>query len=258
VSALLNYSMMQNVIKILVITLVLLLGCSQHPRFDTFIAGSAGEALREIIGRGESIEYFSAQPEFRLSGAFGKFSFKGDINYTVDYGWNIKLVGPLRMKLVDIKTQGNHFEVDIPHKGETIEIELDQPIDIPGFDIDLPNSEFLANLLFPIVTINDPNSWKIAHYEIGQPGVLTLINTDSENSDSLVFKLNYSPLRIFKQELWQDNEIVFTRDFKYNSVVNYLPDRTVIKANDLKLDIKYESMDIEFRSTTDKDMREPL
>jgi len=115
--------MIQNVIKIFTITAILLSGCSRHPRFETFTAGSPEEAFKEIFSQGESIEYFSAQPEFRLSGAFGKFSFKGDITYNDDYGWNIQLIGPLRMKLVDIKTQGNHFKIDIPHKGETIEID---------------------------------------------------------------------------------------------------------------------------------------
>ncbi|NQT35381.1 hypothetical protein HQ587_09340 [bacterium] len=232
----------------LMVMLLLIAGCARHPAFQIFHAASPEEAFDELVSRSKSLERFSAHPDFHLTGSFGKVSFKADIEFSTDRGWNVSIDGPLGIRIVEVVSAGDKFIVNIPHNGYTTELDIDQEFEIPEYDISFPDLSIITSLLLPLIYFDDPDSWTPVSGEPGQPGNLSLVRGNNEG-DSLAIKLDYQPLRVHNQEFWQDGELLLKRNFVYNSETDYFPDRTVIMVNDLILDIKYKSVEIDFISS---------
>ncbi len=229
--------------------LLVLSGCAVHPRFETIATSTSEEAIDELYARSRSIGRFAADTDFTLSGDFGRFQFKGKINYSVDDGWRVKLTGPLGVKLAVVESVGDHFTVYIPHSGITTEIDADSSLEFPELDITFPDLSFLTTLLLPVTVLDDRDEWQIVRVATSKHSTsVTLVGNEKSQGDSLVMSLDYSPLRIYREDLWQDGELQISRRFKYRTDRDNVPDRIIIKVNDLVLEIKYKSIDMEIKS----------
>ncbi len=228
---------------------IVLTGCAVHPRFETVTTSTPKAAIDKLSARSRSIGHFAADADFILSGDFGRFQFKGKIDYWVIDGWLVKLTGPFGVKLAIIESVGDHFTIDVPHGGITTEIDVDSRLEFPELDIMFPDLSFLTTLLLPVTVLNDRNEWQIVHVGTEHSTSITLVGNEKSKRDSLVISLDYSPLRIYREDLWRDGELQLSRRFKYRTDKDNVPDRIIIKVNDLVLEVKYKSIDMEIESS---------
>lgn len=235
-----------------------MLSCARRPCFETYMAVTPQEVLSELIYRCESVEGFTAEPEFQLSGPFGRFRFKGDIDYGVDRGWHVLLSGPLGIRLAEIESIGNRFIINMPYNTMMTEVDIDHPVNLPEYDISFPDLSFATTLLMPYTSLTETEEWSIACGEAGSPGNISLVRTDGTVRDSLVLSLDYSPLRVWREKLWRNDGLQSSRRFIYNDKNDYLPFRIIIEINDLMLDVKYRSLKMDISSPRETKTTEAL
>ena len=225
--------------------LLLLSGCAIRPRFKQIGVTTAGEALRELVNRSESVDQFSANANCSIRGAFGQFQFRSKLKYSAADGWFVKMTGPLGINLAIIESEEDEFHINIPHNGSEITIDANEPVEIPGIELTFPSLTFLTRLLLPVVWIDDPSAWEIVADKQENSHMVYLVKKADNSLDSLVLSLDFSPLRLHSEEFWRGGDLVIGRDFKYRSARDNIPRAIEIHAADATLKMVFDSMRLE-------------
>ncbi len=231
--------------------LFVLTGCAVHPRFRSVDVNTPEEALGELCALKRSITRFTAPSDFTIRGPFGRYSFKGEIDYSLEDGWRVKLTGPFGMKLAVIESVEDRFLINLPHGGITTEIDPDSCLEFPEIDVITPHLSFMMALLLPAPAIDDMNKWTIDHGEAGQPGTLVLTRIKGDSSvDSLVISLDYSPLKLLGEDLWRGDKLRMRRRFKYRDPADNMAGSIVIETADMMLNVRYKSVRMDVNRET--------
>ena len=237
----------------LILVILLLVGCTRHPRFETIETNTLQEAFDGISNLSHSIKYFAAKPEFQLSGGFGKIRLKGDIEYSTTDGWNINLNGPLGIEMAHISTSEDSIRIKTHYNGAVFEKRINEELDFSELGLELPDISVITNMLLPVLTLQDDENWEIAGGTPGQPGSLLLVRGADASNDSLSITLDYNPLRVRSYQFRYDSQESITRSFEYGINKRSLPIRSVITAGDFMLEITYYSMELDLFPSRGKD-----
>ncbi|NQU05107.1 MAG: hypothetical protein HQ568_03370 [Calditrichaeota bacterium] len=233
-------------VKTLLVFSILISGCARHPQFNVINVDSSKLAYNKLIERSLSLQSFSTDTEFFLIVPKGKFRLKGEMDYSELNGWYVELNGPFGIKLVEIESIEDGFKIKLPHSGTILEINEDEPFDLPELDVKFPNLSFVTTLLLPVLPFDKRTDWLFAGGELGESGSLLLISNRDDANDSLVVSLDYNTLKVKNEELWHNGVRSYKRTFEYESDDDYFPKGIRIKMEDLELYIKYGYVKADF------------
>ncbi len=193
------------------------------------------------------VESYFASTVFQFASPTGNIRLNGRVSFHQDGGWRVEFDGPLGVKLAVLETRDDRFRLKLPQAGQTIDGNLEEGLTIPDLEVNLPAVGDLTPLLLPTVDLNSLEDWRVSQAKVGNSGLLTLIKQGRTGTDSLVLSLDYSPVRVLSEEHWRKDHRLFKRELHYKTNPNYLPDKIVVKTDELMLCIKYKSMRLNLR-----------
>ncbi|MCF7809702.1 hypothetical protein K9N50_01800 [bacterium] len=238
-----------SLVRLLSVFVFILSGCSTYPRFENISVDSPQSALIRLTERSRSLKIFKAETDFFLTTSKGRYRLSGNVLYSLQNGWQVEIFGPLSIKLAVIKSINDGFQISLPQNGTIMNAKENEPIDIPEVEASFPNLSYITTLLLPVLPFDGDTAWRLAGGDNGDSGSLSLLSNRNDTIDSLVVSLDYSTLRVIREELWNNGEKRYIRTFESDSKSDYFPDRIKIKMNDLELYIKYRKVKANFDKT---------
>ncbi len=191
------------------------------------------DAFNELIKRREKLHNFTANTNIEFINLDKSMKLKCIINRFGDSQAFIELNGPLGMSFASIELTGSDFIINRPQTGQVFRGSLNESVVIPELDIEVENMERLLELFVPVPYVKPDLSIVSAQY--GNPGYLSLQN----GSDSIALVLNYTPLSVLNEELWQERELIYSRQFFYDKDSRIFPSKIWMKIDDFELKIEY-------------------
>lgn len=218
-----------------------------HPRLVTRDVQNKSEAVQELIRLRHNVEGFSARTRLELTADNVDIKLIGQIRYDDQSGWNIELFGPLGIKVAQIEADEKNYYLHSPISGMTLEGSIDEEIEIPNLDLTLRSLNILTTFLFPLVDIKDEDKWQLTGKPESTDDVL-ILKRDDASTDSLVLHVDYSPLKVLKEERWKGGEHLITRSFTFDKNSSMFPNVLVIDINEMRLKVLFRSLNTTLKS----------
>jgi len=153
--------------------------------------------------------------------------------------WRIELEGPLRVRLATIELNGDTYRIERPQTGQVYSGSISGILPLPELEVDLEEVGHLGSMLLPAINLEPARNWRIASATYGHPGELTLVS-EAMPADSLVLKLDYSPLRVHYETLWSGGELAYRRAFRFDRPDDALPSGWTVALDGIELDISID------------------
>lgn len=227
---------------LLFLILIPLFGCAGRSSFRAFDAESPAAALDEIAARRRAFNDFQATMTIALETAKGAVHFKCYVEVERGQKWRIKLTGPLGIDIAIIEIENDRFQMSRPQTGEKLTGFIDEPIDIPELNSELPSLQYLAPILIPIPNIKYPQDWKIVNSNRQNDGYLHLESNRGEVSERLDLELELKPLKISREEMTNGEIGKLSRTFRYKNRTESIPTEVEIRMEGLTMSVRYNSL----------------
>ncbi|MBM3326323.1 MAG: hypothetical protein FJY65_05015 [Calditrichaeota bacterium] len=220
------------------ISVLCLIGCGARFAIQDYYAVDAGDAFAELLRRRAMFRHFSSNTVLEFIFIDKSIKLKCFINQIDSSRCSIELNGPLGVALANIEIDSAHFIVNRPQTGQVYKGSLQESLALPELDMEIERIDRLMGLLLPTPDVS--LRWSITLARYSNPGSLGF----KAGADSLMLRLDYAPLRVLNEELWRSSELIFKRQYLYNSARQILPSKIVVQIDNLSLTLEYQSLTI--------------
>ncbi len=237
----------------LLLSLVLLVGCSSVNRFPAVHTDNAEKALAELVKLSRSIDFFEADATFEIElnedGEKRQLTIDGEVLFDELQGWHIQILGPFGIKLAIIESDDGMYRIRTPQTGQVREGLLTERITFSSLNLEFPHLTSLSPLLMPIFDFNDNAEWRLTDSRYSSPGYLELRHSSEIFNVRLKLILEYFPLKVIEEHHYRDNEIFMTRTFSYSDESENMPDSINLEFEGLTVGISYKSIRYERKTS---------
>lgn len=185
---------------------------------------------------------FEAEGVFELIAPLKSMKMNGTVFFSDDSDWEIRLTGPLGIEIADISTKGDEYLIRSNLMGGSRAGSLTDPIEVPGFEVVIPELRTLTCALMPVLDIQKSENWKLQPPESGSDCDMSLVKSVGNDEHELLLQLSYSPLRVIKEIRIFNGKPLYQRDYEYRSKKSAQPSEISIFTGDMQLNIRYHSL----------------